>query len=455
MLAVCMLLFSHTGQPVEAQTGPTYIVQPGDTLYGIALNFGITVEALQAANGGLDPAALALGRALIIPGYEGIAGTLATHTLEPGETVDSLALRLGLQRGTLVRLNRLINPNRAFVNQNIVVVQEPDAGPPIEFGQTYVVTPMGGLVSLAAAQGESPWALVKANRLTTPARLAPGSPVLVPGGQRPARGLVHPLLEVRLGPMPVAQGRTLAVVVASAKPVQLAGEFNDSPLTFSRDGDSALHQVALQGIHRLANPNLYPLAIRAETADGEVVHVWQQIPVRAADYGADPPLQVDPATLDPIVTEPELDLIRATVSPVTPQRHWLDLFRLPSVGLLRSVYGSLRSYNGGPYDSFHTGVDFSGGEDRAITAPAAGVVVFTGALEVRGNATIIDHGWGVYTGYWHQSAVQVETGEYVEPGQVIGFNGATGRVTGPHLHWELWVGGVQVDPLQWTKDAIP
>jgi len=74
---------------------------------------------------------------------------------------------------------------------------------------------------------------------------------------------------------------------------------------------------------------------------------------------------------------------------------------------------------------------------------------------VRGNATVIDHGWGVYTGYWHQSVSQVNVGDRVETGQVIGFNGSTGRVTGPHLHWELWVGGFQADPLQWTETEFP
>ena len=109
---------------------------------------------------------------------------------------------------------------------------------------------------------------------------------------------------------------------------------------------------------------------------------------------------------------------------------------MPSMGEFRSVFGSLSSYNGGPYDSFHGGVDFAGGEDQTIKAPAPGVVVFTGTLTVRGNATIIDHGWGVYTGYWHQSQILVKPGDHVEPGQVLGFQGATGRVTGPHLHWE-------------------
>ena len=81
--------------------------------------------------------------------------------------------------------------------------------------------------------------------------------------------------------------------------------------------------------------------------------------------------------------------------------------------------------------------------------------MFAGPWTVRGNATVIDHGWGVYSGFWHQSAIQVQVGDMVEQNQVIGLVGGTGRVTGAHLHWELWVNGVQVDPLDWLIQAYP
>lgn len=77
------------------------------------------------------------------------------------------------------------------------------------------------------------------------------------------------------------------------------------------------------------------------------------------------------------------------------------------------------------------------------------------SLTVRGNATVIDHGWGVYTAYLHQSEPLVEVGDWVETGDLIGLVGETGRVTGPHLHWEVIVAGVQVDPLQWLERAYP
>jgi murein DD-endopeptidase MepM/ murein hydrolase activator NlpD len=81
--------------------------------------------------------------------------------------------------------------------------------------------------------------------------------------------------------------------------------------------------------------------------------------------------------------------------------------------------------------------------------------VFASPWTVRGNATIIDHGWGVYSGFWHQSKFNVQAGDVVEQGQVIGEVGGTGRVTGAHLHWELWVNGVQVDPMDWLTQTYP
>ena len=76
-------------------------------------------------------------------------------------------------------------------------------------------------------------------------------------------------------------------------------------------------------------------------------------------------------------------------------------------------------------------------------------------LNIRGNAVVIDHGWGVYTLYAHMSSILVSLGDIVQTGQVIGLAGTTGRSTGPHLHWEVWVHGVPVNPLQWLQSALP
>jgi murein DD-endopeptidase MepM/ murein hydrolase activator NlpD len=75
-------------------------------------------------------------------------------------------------------------------------------------------------------------------------------------------------------------------------------------------------------------------------------------------------------------------------------------------------------------------------------------------LQIRGNAVIVDHGRGVMTGYWHLSQIDVTVGQHLDRGDLLGHVGNTGLSTGAHLHWELRVLGVQVDPLQWVRDYI-
>ena len=159
--------------------------------------------------------------------------------------------------------------------------------------------------------------------------------------------------------------------------------------------------------------------------------------------------------------EPENQKILAVVTPINPQRYWQEPFRIPvdeNQNGITAWFGDRRSYNDGAYSSFHSGVDYgiySAEKPFDIYAPAPGVVVFSEKLTVRGNATIIDHGQGIYSGFWHQEEVYVSVGDLVTAGQLIGKIGSTGRVTGPHLHWELWVNGVQVDPLDWLDVPIP
>jgi murein DD-endopeptidase MepM/ murein hydrolase activator NlpD len=441
---------------VHAQSnGPQYIVQNGDTLYDIAASFGLSVAELQAANPGINPAALTVGKALTIPGFAGVSGTLNTHGLEAGETLDSLALRLGLKRDTLVRLNGVVNPEQLYINEPAVTVDTIDAAPAVPTSTTYILPAGEGLLEFAAARNQSPWGLAASNRLSHPGLVMPGSIVAVPGGSFATRALPYPLTQVLLGPFPLVRGHSLSIQVDTAEPMTVTGVISGSVLRFSSNAGSPDEQFALQGLYRLAEPSLYPLIISATDSTGQILTLSQRLPVHPGNYLVDDPLTVDPATLDPAVTGPESNKIFALAAPVTPVRLWDGVFKLPSVGGLRSIFGSLRSYNGGPYDSFHGGVDFSGGEDRPITAPAPGVVVFTGTLTVRGNATVIDHGWGVYTGYWHQSRILVKVGDHVTTGQILGYQGSTGRVTGPHLHWEMLVGDIQVDPLQWTKQSFP
>lgn len=144
--------------------------------------------------------------------------------------------------------------------------------------------------------------------------------------------------------------------------------------------------------------------------------------------------------------------VRAVISRYTPERYWtLPLLR-PVSGGVSSLFGMKRVFNGQPR-SVHRGLDLRGAAGTPIRAAADGVIALVDNLYFSGNAVYIDHGLGVFTAYLHMSATDVQPGQAVRRGDVIGKVGATGRVTGPHLHLSMLVQGVSVDPLPLLEHA--
>lgn len=138
----------------------------------------------------------------------------------------------------------------------------------------------------------------------------------------------------------------------------------------------------------------------------------------------------------------------------TPKQLWNGKFVYPVQAPLTDGFGVFRSYNGGHPDSYHEGRDLGAWTGTPIYAPAAGKVVIARPLTVRGGAVILDHGLGVFSGYYHQSKIAVQEGQMVNKGDILGYVGGTGFATGPHLHWEVRVGNRYVDPDEWTKTAF-
>jgi murein DD-endopeptidase MepM/ murein hydrolase activator NlpD len=161
--------------------------------------------------------------------------------------------------------------------------------------------------------------------------------------------------------------------------------------------------------------------------------------------------------LDPSLSEAERKKVNAVFAGVTETRLWQGAFGYPLEGDLRTTapFGQRRSYNGGPVASYHSGHDYGADTGTPVLAPMTGTVALAEPLQVRGKVVILDHGWGVFTGFWHLSQIDVEAGDLVRPGEVVGLVGDTGLSTGPHLHWEMRVLNVPVDPLQWTHQIFP
>lgn len=133
-------------------------------------------------------------------------------------------------------------------------------------------------------------------------------------------------------------------------------------------------------------------------------------------------------------------------STTTPTRYWKEPFVRPIDSIKTSEYGSKRTYNG-ILKSYHGGVDFRAKTPLPILATNAGVVVLAKDRYYAGGTIIIDHGEGLYSCYFHMSRFDVSVGDKVERGQNIGLSGATGRITGPHLHFGIMMYGIQSDPV--------
>lgn len=446
--------------PVTAQEGgsdePYYIVQENDSLWEIAVRFGVSLDDLQQANKISDAGQVVIGARLIIPGLNGVNGQLNAVTVIYGETLRSLSRRYNLSEATLAQLNRLVSPAELYVGAALIVPLAEDQNSSLA-ARVDLISGQS-MLELAVLRGEDMWSLALDNNLPGTWAGLPGDVLRVAGDtqtESPA-GLPWVITKVEVEPLFMVQGGTTVIKVNAPPGITLSGSLADRTLNFFPQDYG---YVALQGIHAMTPPGLYPLTLEGELSNGQRFAFSQDVLIQEANFPYDPSLNVDPGTLDPAVTEPESELWASLGALVTPEKMWNGLFASPVpadfTNCWTSLFGNRRSYNGGTYDFFHSGLDFCGQTGTELYAVAPGKVVYTGFLTVRGGVLVIDHGWGVYTAYDHLSEMLVQPGDAVQPAQVIGLGGDTGRSTGPHLHWEVWVGGVQVNPEAWLAKSFP
>lgn len=146
--------------------------------------------------------------------------------------------------------------------------------------------------------------------------------------------------------------------------------------------------------------------------------------------------------------QPELARIAAARAADHDVAGWKQSFVWPVVGRISGRFGSQRIYRGEP-GAYHSGLDIAPGAGVPYVAPADGVVTLaaTRPFSLEGNLLIIDHGGGLNSAFLHSSRLAVTEGERVRQGQLLGYVGATGRATGPHLHWALKWRDARLDPL--------
>lgn len=248
-------------------------------------------------------------------------------------------------------------------------------------------------------------------------------------------------------PASPTQGALFKVRVSDALPgAQLSGTVAGEPLHFSADSvPESLAAVPIEGADSITiivrcspDQDGDSLVARIATASGN--YPVEHLRVAPA-FGRRP----DSATAARIERESARALDVARRAHRTP-RLWDGPFSAPRDTRITSVFGGGREYNG-TISSRHMGTDFAGATGTPVRAANRGVVRIVDAFFYGGNVIYVDHGVGVSTAYLHLSEQLVAAGDTVQRGQVIGRVGATGRVTGPHLHFIVRYGAVTVDPM--------
>ncbi|MHB1354492.1 MAG: M23 family metallopeptidase [Anaerolineae bacterium] len=261
-------------------------------------------------------------------------------------------------------------------------------------------------------------------------------------------------MQVYMDPPEAQQGKTVLISVVANRPCNIEGYVGDQALTFTSNG--GLTQTALIGISPIADLEEITIVVSAAAADGSTVMANASLQIIAGTFESEE-IDFTPevgALLAPDISIPEHERLEALYTHVTTQRLWQGLFMWPHEGILTSSFGIRRLYDG-TLSSYHGGLDISGDTGDPVLAAATGRVILAETLQVRGNAVIIDHGAGVFTAYFHMQDITVLVGQLIGQGDLIGHVGSTGLSTGPHLHWELRVGGVPVDPIEWTERIFP
>ncbi len=242
----------------------------------------------------------------------------------------------------------------------------------------------------------------------------------------------------------------------SSKPItEIKATWDEKEIPFWQEAASTpkgldVHR-ALVGVDLEKPAGKFDFTVSAKTAGGDPIACTAAITVKAGKFATES-LKVAPNFVQPnpeqlARADAERKHLREIFATITPEKLWQGAFRVPLDGVKTGGnFGKRRVLNGQP-GSPHTGVDFPAATGTPVHAAQRGRVVLAEPLYFSGNTVIVDHGLGVYTFYGHFSETDVKPGDMVATGALLGKVGATGRVTGPHLHWGLTVNRARVNAL--------
>ena len=264
--------------------------------------------------------------------------------------------------------------------------------------------------------------------------------------------------EVTLSAVEVETGGTLYVQIdcrrlpAACRDLRLTF-FDQGVVVFPHPAKGPAVQAGLVGIPLTAPPGKALLTV--EWGAG-AQRLARKVPfeIRQGRYGEETltvdPRHVRPGPKDLERIRREQEELKRIYASGSRSQLWQGAFQIPVPGEMNGPFGTRRVFNG-ELQSHHTGTDFRAQTGDPVHAAAAGVVRLTKDLFYSGNAVIIDHGAGVFTSYSHLSRIDVKVGQKIGKGRAVGMAGATGRATGPHLHWGVKVNSISVNPLAFLR----
>ncbi|MCP5098414.1 MAG: M23 family metallopeptidase [Chloroflexi bacterium] len=371
--------------------------------------------------------------------------TTISHEVQPGDTWLALGIRYGLDPQALKQSYGHINPLREPTIGSVLLL--PDTG--IDLSGKLIRTD-ASLLETAVSLNISPWQLAVENGLQTPYANSFYHPLFITGGDEPPRELPVGFETLTFSQVPALPGQAIGVRGIWDGRVAVSATLDKAEMAVFGNGR---HLLALTGTGAFYGAGEPELHIQVENQP-----IWTQ-PWRFVDDEwtfQQITLTGEAANIDQASIQAERERLFEIWNLASPTPQWQSPFRLPVDQYLSitSHFGARRSYNGGPYDRYHEGVDFGAYGGTAVLASASGTVVIAETLYVRGGTVIIDHGLGVYTGYYHMADVSVAPGTIVAQGQQVGEVGTTGLSTGNHLHWDLLVNGVWVDASAWHEQNM-
>ena len=375
------------------------------------------------------------------------------HIVSVGESLASLGAQSGFAVTDLAQRNDLSQPYLLLAGQRLKLPAP--MSPRIRLHRVVAGETLSGL---GAKYGISPYLLRRTNKLSCGNCLVVGQLLRIPqpnAAEQVATNLPEPFESVEITPRVPRQGDIVVVKVRTNGPLQeIVGSLAGRPLRFvPQDGG----YVALSGVAALQEPGVYAINLRAIAESGAAAEIGGRIQTGAGGFGFEN-LTISRRLLpllDPQVNIDERVELDAILSQWSDTQWWQGPLELPAAGRIASYFGARRSFNGGMLRTYHSGTDIVAPAGTTVRAAAAGRVAAVQEFMVRGLVIILDHGRGVFTVYCHLSQADVQVGQIVNALDMIGRSGNSGRSEGPHLHWELAVGGVTVDVLRWTGEPIP